>query len=438
MKNGTFPEISFLKQNLDAPGRGDAVRIVKEKLSMILAAKDWKKAEDFFFNYRQSFAGNDSVMNIVKSEFDKFVSNLMQIGQNFEPIMQLNRMEQLFWFDNLADANYKKGYIAEHMATFAQGVVQIMKLQDARNHYRKAQRLADAARIQKALSTKVKAFKWTPFSENLPPNPAAEKLAKNIERCVKDWGNLPNEKRLAFLASDCAGIRPSPFREEAIRTDSIFTSGVLEQLGVIRTIGLSEKDGRVDAGQMATSPEQIHNQTGEFILVSFLRAFAVPIKDWLLAKEGEGYIYQIVGGTLTGHLGWTNDSTDHFMEGLTAWIGGYPQVALSFWLPFFETALRNQLANLGDDIINPEAKPGIENFIMFEGLLTKATKHYDVSTVEYWRKIFSTSNGLGWNLRNAFCHGFLPMQVMKQNLYSLAVLLAYLFLLHSNTVKGEK
>ena len=126
------------------------------------------------------------------------------------------------------------------------------------------------------------------------------------------------------------------------------------------------------------------------------------------------------------------------MEGIAAWVSGCPQAAMSFWLPFFESALRYRLGKLGEDIINPQPRPGIEDFIIFDNLLKKATNHYEERTVEYWRMIFSKHNGLGWNLRNAFCHGILPLSAMKVNTYSLAVFLAYLFLLYTKEKSEEE
>ena len=129
-------------------------------------------------------------------------------------------------------------------------------------------------------------------------------------------------------------------------------------------------------------------------------------------------------------LDWDENATEFFMQGLSAWIDGYPHVALAFWLPSFESALRSRLANFGEDVVNPEKKMGIENFVMFDGLLTKALIHYDERTVEYWRLLLSTRNGLGWNLRSDFCHGVLPIAAMRTEIYSLAMFIAYLLLLY--------
>jgi len=148
-----------------------------------------------------------------------------------------------------------------------------------------------------------------------------------------------------------------------------------------------------------------------------------------LCEQGDAGVYQIVGGRLKEHLNWDENSTDHFMEGLTAWMTGYSHVALSFWLPFFENALRVRIAALGEDVVSPKERTGIEDFVVFDTLLKKALNHYPARTVEFWRKVFTTRNGLGWNLRNSFCHGILPYAAMKNPVYSVAVFLSILFLI---------
>ncbi len=63
-----------------------------------------------------------------------------------------------------------------------------------------------------------------------------------------------------------------------------------------------------------------------------------------------------IGDSLHDHLDWDDSTTSYFMEGLTAWLSGYSQMALAIWLPFFEQALRSRLAELGEDVINPRKK----------------------------------------------------------------------------------
>lgn len=426
-----FEEIQFLKESLTSSRRGEAVSSAKIKVKEIIDVKNWQEAEAYFREYADTFDGDNSVLNILLNEFQNLVFTLMGINSDFATIMILNHLSNLPWFDKIEESEYKRGYVAEKMAPFGQGVVEILKLQEARNHYRKAHKGTDETRVQEILSTKVKSFTWAHTAPTNLKNPALAKLRQMVADGLKTWQAESNQNRMCMLASDSFSIRPSPYREQAPkRGQDPFLTGFLEQVGVIQTVGLSSDDGRVDGGRMAPPMERIHFQSFEQIILTFLEDFAVPVKEWLMLDEGENKIFQLLAGSLKKNLAWDENSIAYFMEGVIAWVSGYPQVTLSFWLPFFESVLRNRLSDLGEDIINPQPRPGIENFVMFETLLNKAEKHYEERTVEYWRLLLSTRNGLGWNLRNEFCHGLLPLTVLKQDIYAFAVLLAYLFLLY--------
>lgn len=433
-----FKEIKFLKENLETELRGDAVRDIKGKIQEIIEAEDWKSAEDFFWDYSNAFNGDTSVLNIVSTEFQTVIDKLIALEPDFNTIILMNNLKGLHWFENIEDSSYKKGYISEHMADFGQGIAEIAKLQEARKYYRRAHRDDDTARVQERLSQKVKSFTWAPTLPRSEANPAIPQLQEKITEILQRWQDESNENKMRILAEDVTGIRPQPYQDVQAEGGDIYLAGFLEQLGVIETVSISSDDGRVNSGEVASSNERIHFNSHELILTSFLKAFEGPVKEWLLYQEDEVQVCQYIGGSLKTALDWNNDSTKYFMEGMAAWMEGYPHVALSFWLPFFESALRNKLGMLGEDIINPQPKPGIEDFIMFDNLLKKADNHYNIGTVEYWRMIFSTSHGLGWNLRNAFCHGVLPVSAMKVNIYTLAVFLAYLFLLHTKENAEEE
>lgn len=428
-----FPEIQALKDNLNA-NRRDAVRAVKEKLSSLIAASEWDSTETFFREYSEAFRGETSVLGIVASDFRSFVDALMP-SEEFEDVMTLNRLQSYFWFQNVEDTEYKKGIIAEKLSVFGQHMVRLINLQDARSCYRRANRREDAARIQRMLSQEVRQFELGPPT-TIPDNSSiAAQINGMITRALEEWQSEDAGAKMSALAADFAGIRPTPYDPNQSRSSDIFSSGLLEELGVIRTIGISTGDGRVDTGRMASTPERIHYESTDVMLRSFLRAFVDPVKAWLKIPEGEFRVYQTVGGSLYQYLDWDDNSTEVFMEGLTAWLSGHPQAALAFWIPAFEESLRKRLADLGEDIISPQDRPGIENFVLFDGLLGKASRHFDESTVLFWRIIYSTNNGLGWNLRNLYCHGLLPIQAMRNEVFVLAIFQSFLFLLHPTSVE---
>ncbi len=259
-------------------------------------------------------------------------------------------------------------------------------------------------------------------------------LQKDIDETTKKtlaiWAAQGNAEKYRHLVGDFAGVRPKPYREEEQPPPTdIYSSGALHQCGVIRTVAVSPQDGRVNAGRLASPSERIQGNVWDFLLRTFLHAFKGPVKEWLISADGDSGVYQAIGGELAHDLAWESETTDLFMEGMTAWIGGYPQVAFAFWAPSFEACLRNQLAAFGEDVLNPQPRTGIENFVVLDTLLKKAANHYDERTVEYWRRVFSTSNAIGWNLRNSFCHGLLNLETMKQEELCLALFLGYLFLL---------
>jgi hypothetical protein len=304
-----------------------------------------------------------------------------------------------------------------------------LQLRKARAFYRKAQAKDDVLRVQKALSTAVKEVDFTNTTRLSQNNPVFQQLMEMTAKCLHDWLNEKNENRFTMLVVDFAGIRPSPYNEDSVPNDDPLLADFLTECGVIQNVNISSYDGRVNSGKSATTREKIHNDSQEQIMILFLNEFSAPVLDWLKSKdETNSYVFMRIGGSLKKHLDWDEPTTSYFMEGLNAWLNGYSQIALALWLPFFEQSLRSRLAELGEDVINPKEKIGIEDFVVFENLLKKASSYYDGRTVNYWHKLFSTNNGLGWNLRNAFCHGVLPLAAMKQNILSLAVFLSFLYL----------
>jgi len=426
-----FTEIQTLKNNIETNERGKAVENVKRKISSLINNNNSKEAVIFFGEFENEFKGNSSILNILKNNFNNLVDKLFHSEPNFDTIIKLNKLERFFWFKQIENVNFIKGYIAEKMSTFGNDITEIIKLQESRGYYRKANRVVDAARVQCTLSGKVKAFSWAPVNLISVDNPIIEEIRANTMQVLEAWKKGTNEEKMSFLVADLASICPSPYLMEIDCNDDIFSSAALEQCGAIQTVGMSPEDGRVNSGKMPFVPERIDFKDYEINLLIFLQMFIEPVIDWLKSIDGNAHVYQLLDISLKKHLRWDEKSSNYFIKGFIAWMSNYPEVALSFWLPFFESALRNQLVQKGEDVINPMGKTGIEKFILLDGLLsTKAQSHFNSKTIEYWKRLFSTNkNGIGWNLRNAFCHGLLSMEEMKKNIYCLAVLIAYLFLL---------
>ena len=281
---------------------------------------------------------------------------------------------------------------------------------------------------KKILTDKVKSF-WSnavQFSPVFQNNPCYVKLQEEISNNLKAWQNQSNEIKFWKLKSEFSDFIIAIF-DTPLKTYNDLGS-IIESLHVIKKVDLSQ-DGRVNAADVVSLDERNNFHVNQNILLIYLNAFSKPVKEWLSSQENDFQIVECVGETFKQHLNWDENSYKYFMHGINAWISGYPEVALSFWLPFFETALRNQLCSFGEDIINPNPRSGIEDFIIFDGLIKRAYKHYDRGIVEYWRTVFSTQNGLGWNLRNEFCHGILPISIMKSDVSAFAVFNAYLLLI---------
>lgn len=433
-----FTEFEYLKNNIDKPGRGEAVRQIKTRIQELIDAKEWEQANSFFHAFNQSFNKNDGIHGIIKNEFQSLVDSLIGLSQEFSIIILLDHLKNLPWFEQINDSDYKSGCISESLSHHGTGILKIQKLQEARFHYREAHKNEDAARVQRLLSSEVRSFTWNPSPVIEQENPELAKIRSWIAQSLQAWEALSNENKMGALASDNFGLRPTPYHVQKEKCQDFFLSGFLEEVGAIQTVGLSSEDGRVDAGRMAPIGERIHFISQEQILLTFLSDFTEPVKKWLALKDGENRVFQLIGGSFKVNLGWDENSISYFMEGMTAWLSNYPQVTQSFWIPFFESALRNRLADFGEDVINPKQKIGIENFVLFDNLLKKSEKYYEASTVEFWRRLFSTTNGLGWNLRNAFCHGILSMNIMRQNVFAFAVFLAYLYLLYPRIHDGTE
>lgn len=427
-----FPEIVALKDALVTPERGEAVDAVKGKIAALLAASEWETTESFFRNYEETFRGENPVLGIINQEFRNLIDALLQTN-DFESTIRLNRLQSFTWFHNLKEVEFKRGIISERLSNFSNGIGRLIKLQETRNYYRRANRQEDASRIQQMLSARVREIDFGPSITLPADSPIAAEINEMIQHSLNLWQTVENDQKLDYLAGDFSGVRPTPFDPNQPGPTNLFASGLLEEAGIIQSIEVSPDDGRVDAGRTASTPERIHYLTGEMLLVAFLRELAEPVKNWLKAPyDGEHRVYQRIGGFLKAYLTWDDDAIEKFMEGFSAWLSGHQHIALAFWIPLFEDSLRKILGDLGEDIISPQERPGIENFVLFDGLLGKAKDHFEEKTVEYWRHVFSTKSGLGWNIRNSFCHGLLPIRAMKSDILVLAVFKAFLFMLNFN------
>jgi hypothetical protein len=424
-----LPEIALLNENLGTAKRGEAVTSIKRKLNAYIESQDWDTAIDFLREYSEVFSSHPTVLNIISTEFSILIDRLLSLASDFQAVMKLDYFSSMPWFEGIQESTLKRGKIAEWMADFGQGITSIAKLQEARKHYRRVHAIEDEKRVQHQLSELVKKNVWSSGPVMRPDNPIYQKLLGHTQEAFNVWKEADNRTKMNMLVHDFAGISPDPYTPDSQPTGDIFLSGILEEAGVIKTVGLSPEDGRVNAGPMASSRERIHSDATDAIIHCFLRQFSEPVVEWLHENERDSGVYQIIGGTLKQHLDWDENATGLFMEGLTAWMGKYPHVALSFWLPFFENALRMRLAALGEDVVSRKERTGIEDYIVFDTLLKKALNHYPDRTVAFWRKIFTTTNGLGWNLRNSFCHGILPYVAMKNPVYSLAVFISICFLI---------
>lgn len=426
MEEEIFQEIQNLKANLQTGMRGEAIRLLRERFSSLLENCDWAGAENFFRDFHQEFCDDSSSLGIVKGEFNRLVDKLITRIPDFQSVVRLNRLMDFSWFDLVEDANYKRGWISEHLARFSQRG-ELIELRKARRWYRLAQRHEDTRRVQAVISEKAKSFNiWAP---NLPPDHLVESIRHAAEESRQKWLDQSSEIRMEWLIYDGFGIRPSPPNRKG-PCGNIFSSGLLEELGVISSIEVSS-DGRISFEKSVPLYERIDFESWDFCHRTFLDSLTHEIKSWLLTQENEAQVYERVSSTLQQRLEWDENLSQHFNAGLTGWISGLPEIALSFWLPFFEAALRLRLVELGENVVSSRERMGVEDFATFDSLLNKALGHYEDSTVRYWRRVFSTENGLGWNLRNDFCHGLLPMKAMRLEMLPLAVFFAFLFLLQS-------
>jgi len=423
-----FEEIQSLRDNLEPKLRGKAVDCIKKRIQELIKKKDWNQVSSFFSEYANIFTENIPLLNIIKQEFNSVIDALFKSGTSNETIL-LNHLQALPWFDDFTDSNYRRGCIAERMVEFSKSVlIKISKLQEARTCYRNAHREDDVKRVQKILTDKVKSFRsnTVQFSPVLQNNPCYVKSQEEILKKLKKWQDQNDEIKFWNLKSEFSDFIIAIF-DTPLKTYNNMGS-IMESFVVIKKVELSQ-DGRVNAGDVVSQGERNNYHINQNLLLTYLNVFSKPVKEWLSSQENDFQIVECVGETFKQHLNWDENSYEYFMHGINAWISGYPEVALSFWLPFFETALRNQLCSFGEDIINPNSRSGIEDFIIFDGLIKRAYKHYDRGIVEYWRTVFATPNGLGWNLRNEFCHGILPISIMKSDVSAFAVFNAYLLLI---------
>lgn len=432
-------EIEFLKQNLATNLRGEAITNIKNKLSEMIELLDLDAAYNFFVEYEKMFVDEAKILNIISDKFAELLEKCKQFSNEFKTIIGIHSFERFYWFQNNPKKAFLKGYIAEQLSTYSSGVGKILQLREARTYYRKAHLKDDILRVQKELTKTVKEFEMASpvFIDEM--NPAFLRVKENTNECLNTWVSADNEKRFVMLVIDFSGIRPSPYDKNSIQNEDPLLSDFMTKCGIVQKVNMSGYDGRVNAGNTSSTNEEIHNDSQEHILLVFLQMFVTPMLTWLKSKDETGsLIFNRIINSMQEHLDWDENTTSYFKDGLTAWLSGYCQMALALWLPFFEQALRNHLAEFGEDVINPSEKPGIEDFVVFENLLKKAEKYYDIRTITYWNKVFSTINGLGWNLRNSFCHGALPLNVLKQDVLGLAVLIAFFYLVQEPIVKNHE
>lgn len=423
-------EIEFLKQNLSTNLRGEAITNIKNRLSEMIESFDLDTAYNFFIKYEKMFVDDTKILNIISDKFTELLEKCKQNSNEFKILIGMHSFERFYWFQNNPKKAFLKGYIAEQLSIHTFGVGKILQLREARAFYRKAHLKDDIIRVQQELTKAVKEFEFSSPVIIGEMSPATLKLKEITKKCLNIWVSADNEKRFVMLTIDFAGIRPSPYDKNSISNEDPLLADFMTECGIVQKVNLSGHDGRVNVGNSVTTREEIHNDSQEHILIVFLNEFVSPILEWLKSKDETGsHVFNRIINSLQEHLDWDENITSYFTDGLTAWLSGYCQMALALWLPFFEQVLRHRLGEIGEDVINPSAKPGIEDFVVFENLLKKASNYYDVRTITYWNKLFSTINGLGWNLRNSFCHGALPLNVLKQDVIGLAVLIAFMYLL---------
>ncbi len=182
-------------------------------------------------------------------------------------------------------ASLVKGYIAERLSYFTDSIGKILQLREARAFYRKSKSNEDALRVDKELSEAIKTMEFAHPTALLQSNPAIQRLANITAKCLQTWTKENNENRFIMLAIDFAGIRPSPYDSNSFPNDDPLLADFMTECGIVQKVNISSSDGRINSGKSTTTREEIHNDSQEQILLSFLNEFTKPILGWLKIKR---------------------------------------------------------------------------------------------------------------------------------------------------------
>ncbi len=418
-------------RNVDDASRGNAIKNAVEPIDFAMNDKDYHRCVEYLLavsrfakkiedeTTRKKFCGFFSKkFHAVVGLLEPFLGT--KEGDVFSRTFDLYHLLSLSaWGQAWQDGKRFKldGKLFEQLSNYSDALAKPMHLEKSRHSYFNGGDIENAERVARLKSECIRSCSVPLASTQLP-----EELEKQIRTCFETrlsaWTDLPATDKFCHLVHDIMGVIPATFDLEKAKSecdDPLLL--LMENSNVCSSILTDSHSGRTSNATSPTSSflrndENCYRTLQRYTLTQFTQSF----KEWLCSEEEaqmeDGATEKIIVLHKVIHaiqaLAFFSDSTLKGLEdGLVAYVNGYYRYSLSVLLPLFEAALRDRVLAEGVWVIKHKEVMSLEEYLVFETVLTKSSQIFDDNCIEFFHKWFSTKKGVGLNLRNDHCHGIL-------------------------------
>jgi len=407
--------------------RGNAIAKLKEILKVSQGKDEHHEVLNFFIEINRDFSN-------IFGAFEEYLEpTIKQIIENPQKVRDLLDVLEILESDlgkKLEELNYKLGLVSEKLSKYYNPISKTIMLRKARYYYRKSNDQKNEKRIQDLLSSMTKHVSQNVLKPIPVPKIYEEKIKNIVTIFIDGWKHQTLNEKIDDLIN---GIPYSLPKVEPNTINNLWD--VMEKKGVITTQMISN-DGRVSGNKIPSPTLRSEFYSWQFSFLYSCSLLKQALFDWLGENEDEIIVFEKIANIFIHKLDWDDNLSNTFNDGFAAFLDEKYSYCLSLWIPFFEHALRLSLIEKGESVLKEKEKIGIEDYVLLKGLLEKAKYHYPKEVIKYWRFVLSTSDGMGWNLRNDFTHGLLQYNQFSYE-YSFSVLLSYFFLLSSSESRSD-
>lgn len=339
--------------------------------------------------------------------------------ETFNSAFDLYHLLSSVWGENWQKGKrYKlEGNLFEQIALYSDALAKPIYLEKSRQSYFKGGDIENAERIARLKSDCIRNSPFS-FSSTPLPDDIADQIKHGFEKRLELWNSLPENDMFGHLVHDFFGVIPKAFdQKKAIAqcTDPLLV--IMENSDICLSLTSEKHSGRTSNSSTPISNFlRNHENCNRTLQRCILSRFITPFKKWLCTED----IVQLEDGTeekdlvldnvidaIIAYSFITESTAKGLKDGLVAFVNGYNRYALSVLIPLFEAALRERVLAEGIWVIKHKEVKSLEEYLVFETVLSKASQIFEDNLIEFFHKWFSTKDGVGLNLRNDHCHGIM-------------------------------